>query len=153
MSSRCRKAFCASIGRFLGRLALARGVTAEGELEGVVRRLREVSGSAWCMVTCYTGAGMESNWVSVRSRPSKPDVIDPLQALLPAARFIISRLELNAGVNPSLLVKSSPAHCKRASCQRRSLVASLLPSCPPPRLDLVEQLRRAFLASRLFFGR
>ncbi len=66
MSRRCRKAFCASIGRFLACLALGRGVTAEGELGRVVRRLRVASGSGWGMLTCYTRAGVESNWVSVR---------------------------------------------------------------------------------------
>jgi hypothetical protein len=68
VSRRCRKAFCESIGRFLGCLTLGRGVTGEGELGRVVRRLREVSGSGWGMLTCYTRAGMESNWVRVRSR-------------------------------------------------------------------------------------
>jgi hypothetical protein len=48
-------------------LDLGRGVTAEGVLERVVRRLRAVSGSAWCMLTCYTGTGVESNRVSGRS--------------------------------------------------------------------------------------
>jgi uncharacterized protein YqjF (DUF2071 family) len=48
-------------GRFSARLALGRGVTAEGGLERVVRRLRVASGSGWCMLTCYTRAGMESN--------------------------------------------------------------------------------------------
>ncbi len=60
-------AFCASIGRFLARLALGRGVAAEGELGRAVRRLRVSSGSGWGMLTCYTRAGMESNWVQQRA--------------------------------------------------------------------------------------
>ena len=64
MSRRCRNAFCASIRRSLARLGFGRGVTGEGELEGVVRRLREVSGSGWGMLTCYTRAGVESNDIS-----------------------------------------------------------------------------------------
>jgi len=67
VSRRCRKAFCASIGRFVGCLGLGRGVTAEGELGRVARRLRPVSRSGWCMLTCYTRAGMESNWVQQRA--------------------------------------------------------------------------------------
>ena len=62
----------------------------KGALERVVRRLREVSGSGWCIRTCYTGAGLESNRVGSTSRaPRQPDIIGPVQALLSAASVLI----------------------------------------------------------------
>ncbi len=64
VSRRRRKAFSASIGRFLACLAFGRGAIAGGELGRVVRRLREVSGSGWGIATCYTGANFESNDIS-----------------------------------------------------------------------------------------
>ena len=155
MSRRCRKAFCASIGRYLACLALARGVTAEGGLERVARRLRPVSGINWCMPTCYTEAGVESNLCgsTCRAPRSRMSLIRCKPCSRRRSLRIISRLARHAVVNPSLLVKSSPAHCEHARCQRRRLVPCLLPCGFLTRLDLVEQLRRAFLGAQLFFRR